>query len=243
MLIADVFKALLIDNSTKEQFATATLSTAGFEITSETKDVEGGGVVVATLHSPRKETITLQDVRFHFDILAKQLGTTIAIGAGEAWTFPKLQVVEAVKKVTLAKAPKTPADVKVKDSTGTLLVYTTDYTVAGSEITIVKSGINIGDTVEVQGYKYATSATTQTITIDNTKYPGGFTCVLETLEIGEDELPKNTIQIVFDSTVFDGSVKFDTQTSRDAIKHDINLKVLNAVGYNIAGRIVRIPVA
>jgi len=245
-MIADCFEVLLIDNVDKKEFATATLENAGFEITSETTDVEGGGGLVAVLHSPRKENITLKDVRFHFDILAKQLGADIVIGAGEAIAFPRdyTVVLDTTDKIiTLEQTPKTPNDVVVSDSTGTPLILTTDYTVVGAEVTLLKSGIAEGNTVSVGSYIYTTSATTQTIEINNSKYPNGVTCVMKTIEISEEEEPLNDIQIKFDKCVFDGSVKIDTASKRDASRQDINLKVLNKLGGdNIAGRIIRIPI-
>ena len=242
MLIADVFKVMLIDNVDKQQFATATLSTAGFEVTSDTKEVEGGGGLVAVLHSPKKENITIQDVRFHFDILAKQLGQPIVTGAGTAWTYPMDYAVESGELVTLGEEPKTPSDLVITDDAGAALALTTDYTISGNVVTIIKAGVNEGDTVTVNGYLYDTSATTQTVIIDNNKYPNGMTVVLETIEIQEDETPVNKVQIIFDQAVFDGSIKFDTQTSRDAVKHDMNLKILNKLGQSIAGKVVRIPI-
>lgn len=242
-LIADCFQVLLIDNVDKKEFASATLEDAGFEITSETTDVEGGGELVAVLHSPRKENITLKDVRFHFDILAKQLGQDIVIGAGEAYAFPRDYTVETGKTITLAQTPKTTTDLKLTDSAGLPLVVTTDYTITGAEITIVKEGIAEGDIVKAGSYIFTTSATTETIEINNKKYPNGVTCVLQTLEIAEDEEPLNDIQIVFDKCVFDGSISINTNTKRDAARHDMNLKVLNKIGDDIAGRIRRIPIA
>jgi hypothetical protein len=241
-MIADCFKVLLIDNVDKQEFATATLEDAGFEITSESTDVEGGGGLVAVLHSPRKENITLKDVRFHFDILAKQLGADIVVGAGEAYSFPREYVVETGKTFTLAQTPKTATDLKLTDSAGVALVVTTDYTLAGAEVTIVKAGIDVGAVVKAGSYLFTTSATTETIEINNKKYPNGVTCVLQTLEIAEDEEPLNDIQVVFDKCVFDGSVTINTNTKRDAMRHDMNLKVLNKIGNDIAGRIVRIPI-
>jgi hypothetical protein len=242
-MIADCFQVLLIDNVDKKEFATATLEDAGFEITSETTDVEGGGGLVAVLHSPRKENITLKDVRFHFDILAKQLGQDIVVGAGEAYAFPREYTVETGKTFTLAQTPKTATDLKLTDSTGVALVVTTDYTLAGAEVTIVKADIDAGDIIKAGSYIYATSATTETLEINNKKYPNGVTCVLQTLEIAEDEEPLNDIQVIFDKCVFDGSITINTNTKRDAMRHDMNLKVLNKIGNDIAGRIVRVPIA
>jgi hypothetical protein len=241
-LIADCFEVLLIDNVDKQEFATATLEDAGFEITSETTDVEGGGGLVAVLHSPRKENITLKDVRFHFDILAKQLGADIAVAAGEAYAFPREYAVATGKKITLTHTPKTATDLKLTDSAGVALVVTTDYTLSGAEVTIVSEDIEVGDIIKAGSYLFATSATTETIEINNKKYPNGVTCVLQTLEIAEDETPLNDIQVVFDKCVFDGSITINTNTKRDAMRHDMNLKVLNKICDDIAGRIVRIPI-
>lgn len=241
-LIADVFQVMLIDNVTKEEFATATLEDAGFEITSETVDVEGGGGLVAVLHLPRKENITLKDVRFHFDILAKQLGADIVVGKGEAYAFPREYEVSADKKFILERIPKNVEDLKLTDSSGVLLEADTDYTVSDAEVTIIKEDVKEKDIIKVGSYIFTTDEKTETIEVNNKKYPKGITCVLQTLEISEDEEPLNYIQITFDKCVFDGNISINTNTRRDASRHDINLKVLNKIGNDIAGRIMRIPI-
>jgi hypothetical protein len=244
-MIADVFKVLLIDNVTKEEFATATLEEAGFTITSETKDVNGGGGLIAVLHSPRKENVTVTDPRFHFDILAKQLGADIVVGTGIGYAFPREYTVitDATDKIiTLEQTPKTSSEVKIYKADGTTLVPTTDYTIVGSEVAFTGS-IVAGDVVKVSSYKFDTSAESETIEINNKKYPNGVTCVLETLEISEDETPLNTIQIVFDKCVFDGEISISTKNDRDASRHNMNLRVLNKIGGDIAGRITRIPIS
>src|ERR1035437_5196583 len=244
-MIAKIFKALLIDNVTKDEFATATLEEAGVTIDSATQDVEGGGGLVSVLHLPKKESINLKDVRFHFDILAKQLGCDIVIGAGEAYAFPvdKTIVLDAtVKTITLPQTPKTSANVKLYKANTTTAIANTDYTITGTDVEFTGIAYEEGDIISVGSYIYATSATTGTITINNSAYRHGITCVLETLEIDELELPLNTIQIVLDKCVFDGSVKIDTKTKTDAVRHDFNLKCLNKIGEDIAGRIVRIPI-
>lgn len=244
-MIAKCFKALLIDNVSKDEFATATLEEAGIEITSETKDVEGGGGLIAVLHLPRKENVTLKDVRFHFDILAKQLGTDIVLGAADAYSFPTNLVVKldaTDKVITLPQIPKTSADVKLYKADGTTLIASTDYTITGAEVTFTGVGISADDVISVSSFLYVTSATTGTLEINNSNYPHGITCILETLEISELEQPLNIVQIQLPKCVFNNSIKIDTKSQTDAVRHEMNLKCLNMIGDDVAGKILRIPV-
>lgn len=246
-LVADIFKVLLVDPKTNEAFASGTFESANLKIENPTTEVEGGGGLVAVLHSPKKESIELKDVCFHFDILAKQLGADLVVGADEAYAFPReYRVVKtgADKTIDLVHAPKNPASVKITDASGVALQVSTDYTLTGNKVTITKSGIDAGHFVNVGVYTYETDADTESFIIDNAKYPTGVMCVLQTMEISEDETPMNTIQIVFDNCVFDGDITIDTQSKRDASRHNINLKVVNKLGEStVAGRVLRIPLA
>jgi hypothetical protein len=241
-MIADIFKCQIINNTTKKSYATGTLSTAGVEIAMDTKDVEGGGELVAVLHNGKKETITIEDVRFHFDILSEQLGTEIVTGAGVGYAFPETYEITTSgsdKVITLSHEPIT-GTLALYKADGTL-VPGTDYTATASVIIFTGTGYAVGDEIEARTYQFTTDPLTQTIEINNKKFPKGNTVILQTMEIDEDETPLNTIQIIFDNCIYDGSVKIDTKTARNASIHNMNMKVIKKVGKNAVGRILRIP--
>lgn len=242
-MIADIFKVLLIDNLSGETFAKTTLESAGIEVTEDTKDVEGGGDIVAVLHNGKKEKIKLQDVLFDFNIMAKQLGVDIVTGKVTAYTFPKIYPVTGTDKtITLEKQPIVKNNrLAIYKMDGTI-INSSEYTLTGAVVKFTGTNVAQGEEVEVRTYLYETGEKAQSIEINNKKFPNGVTCILQTLEISEEETPLNTIQFIFDSCVFEGGFKLDTKTKREEIKHSMDLKVIKKRGQDHVGRVLRIPV-
>ena len=88
-LMVDIFDVFLVDSS-GNTLASSTLSTADINISTNSVDVNAGrkDALIAILHSGRKVDISLAEVEFKWDWLAKQLGQTATTGAKTAWCFP-----------------------------------------------------------------------------------------------------------------------------------------------------------
>jgi len=246
-LIADIFNVLLIDD-TGTIFASTTLQSADIDIKVDSKDIFGGrgNALIAVLHSGRQADIKLGDVEFKYDWLAKQLGTTIGAAAtATVWAMPTFYTAATTTGITVTISPKPLASasgIEIYTSVG-VLVPPANYTVvAATGVITFTSGVVAGDIVEVRGYKYTSAATATTVTIDNTSFADGVICVLETLEISEDETVLAKIQYIFDEVLPSGNFTISTKKERDANVSNFELKAIKPRTSNTIGRIVRIPV-
>lgn len=245
-LIADVFDVILQDE-TGDVIGTTTLQDAGIEFSVSENEVRAGkgNQLYGVLHVSRDININLTDVEFKIEWLAKQLGQTITTGAGVAWHMPKWHDVAddaGAKVITLDETPNNIANIAIYDEAGLKLVPTTDFTFTGTEVTIVKAGIAVGDKVEVRTYSYATTANTQTIQIDNAIFGKGVKAILETIEIDGDESVVAKLQYQFDSAVPTGNFSVSTASERNAATQAFNLRVIKPKTSTVVGRVVRIPV-
>jgi hypothetical protein len=252
-LIADCFDVLLVDNTTGSMIASTTLSSADINITADEKEVRAGrgDALIAVLHSGRKVDVKLSEVTFKYDWIAQQLGQTVGDAAATtAWALSKwyecvdidgAEVGTAIG-FTLDEIPlATGSGLKIYDSTGKEVALTTGYTITGKEVTIT-TGV-IGDRYEVRGYKYTTAATATTINIDHTSFAKGVTCVLETLEIEEDESELAKVQYIFESILPSGNVTISTKKERDANVTDFTFKAIKPKDATCIGKVIRIPLA
>ena len=245
-LVADVFDVLLIDPDTLDVAGSTTLQDANIEVSLDANDVNAGkdNALIAIIHSTRNINIALTDVEWKYEFLAKQLGQDIVTGAGVAYAMPKWYTVEeetAVFTITLDEAPildEGEAELLViKDDTGALVTVSS---VTGNEVTL--TGVTDGQEVEVVTYTYESSATTETIDFDNNKYAKKFICVLETLEINEDEEPTYKLQYQFTSAKPTGEFSIETTSERSAGTQSMNLRVLKPKTTSVVGKAMRIPI-
>lgn len=244
-LIADVFDVLLID-STGDMFASSTLSTADINITVDTQNINAGrgNALISMLHSNRQADIKLAEMTFKWDWIANQLGKKANIGAAEVWALPRWYTASGTTtvKITLDEQPiANNSGIKMYKADGTEIT-SANYSIAEKDVTFT-TGVVAGDTVEVRGYKYTTAETASTIEVDNISFAKGVKCILETLEINEDETELAKVQYIFDSVLPTGNLTISTKKERDASVTNFEFKAVKPLSQNTIGRFVRIPLA
>lgn len=241
-LIADIFDVLIVDD-TGEMLASSSLSSADINIQVNSTEVRAGrgDALIAVLHSGRQVDITLAEVEFKWDWLAKQLGQTATTGAVEIWALPKwYKAVDTSGTITITldnEPIATNSGIKIYGSDGQAI---TTFTVSAKKVTFA-SGVNGGDAIEVRGYKYTSPATASEIIIDNISFADGVKCILETIEIDEDETQLSKVQYIFDEALFDGNINIQTKKERDAIVTNVALKAVKPRTSNTIGRVIKIP--
>jgi hypothetical protein len=196
------------------------------------------------LHSRRDIEITLTDAEFKYDWLAVQLGKSITTGAGTGWAMPKWYTAATTTGVTITLDEQPLASnsgLVIYKADGTLIAGT-NYSVSTKTVTFT-SGVTTGDKVEVRTYQYATTARTQTLLIDNTTFAKGLKCMLETLELANDETPKYKLQYQFDEAMPTGNFAISTKSEKSASAQKFDLKVIKPANTDVIGRVLRIPIA
>src|SRR5205085_10523262 len=95
--IADVFDVTLIDPISGDVIATTTLQDASIDVKVTENEIRGGqgNVLLGNLHVSRDITISLTDIEFRYDWLAKQLGQDVKTGAGVAYAAPKFYTLDS----------------------------------------------------------------------------------------------------------------------------------------------------
>ncbi|MGZ9868115.1 hypothetical protein ACU3L3_06810 [Priestia endophytica] len=238
-VIADVFDVLLIDGD-NDVIGTTTLQDANVEVQVAENDVRAGkgNQLLGVLHSDRDINISLTDVHFRFDWIAKQLGQDIKTGEGKAYATPKFYTVDAsgaTPKITLDKAP----------IAGTVAVYDAD----GEKLTpvtvtekVVELPVGTAEKVEVRTYQYVTPATTETIQIDNSVFAKGVKAILDTIEIDEaTEEATHQIQYEFYNALPSGNFTINTASERQAQTNETTLRVVKPKDSTVVGELKRIP--
>lgn len=240
-LVADVFKALIID-SAGNVLAKDTLQDANIVAEVQKNDVTGGqgDGLIAVLHGRKDINVTMTDPTWQMENLALHLGQDIVVGAGKAYAMPKWYTVEdstGTKSIELENAP----------IANTLKIYLDDgtplggFTVSGKKVTISDIAVSEGEKVEVRTYEYQTSATAETLEIDLTKFPKDAKLVLETLEIDEDEQPLAILQYQFDRVKPDANFAINTASAREASNTESTFRVMKPKDSTVVGRLIRIP--
>lgn len=250
-LVCDIFDILLQDDS-GNLIASTTLSSADVKISVDEKEVRGGkgDALIAILHSTRKVDISVAEMEFKWDWIANQLGRTASTGAVTAWATSKMYTcvdldgggVGTDIGFVLDEEPlASNSGLKIFNaSTGEEIATPTGYTISGDDVTIV-NGV-VGDVYEVRGYKYMTDTTASTILIDNTSFADGLVCVLETIEIDEDESPLYKVQVQLDECLPSGNFEINTKSARDASVSNFTFKAIKPRTSNTIGRLIRIPI-
>jgi hypothetical protein len=238
--IFDVFKVQMITSDTNEVFATTTLQNAQIQRQLQETEVRGGvgNKLLAQLYHTPSHTIQLEHTKFAYDWLARQIGSTITTGAGTAWKFLDSYKV-ASAKVSLPETPTAVGDVIVKNASGQPV---TGFTLSGKDLDFTAATPKVTDGDELQiTYQYSTDPQTQTIVMDDSKFPKGAKLILETLEYDGNNNPLALIQVEYYSVVPDGQFTLNTQAQRQAVTQQMNLKVVSVDG-DVVGEIRRIPV-
>jgi hypothetical protein len=250
-VIADVFDVILID-SDGEVAATTTLQDANIEVSVQENDVRGGkgNQLLGILHADRDISITMNDINFRYEFLAKNLGQDIVTGAGTAYAMPKWYVAvdgatagSADVEITLDETPLSVGhELAIYNEDG---VKITGFTVTGDKVdfSAATPTVAIGDDVEVRTFKYATPATSQEIKIDNSVFSKGLKAVLETIEVDEaTETVTHKIQYEFTQALPTGAFTVNTASERTAQTQAFNLRVVKPKSSTEVGYIKRIPI-
>lgn len=234
--IADVFDVTLIDPRTNDVFAMTTLQDANIEFELDENEIRGGrgNTLLGVLKTDRDVNISLTEVSFRYDWLARQLGSDVVTGEAVAYARPKFYKVEG-GEITLPNTPLDGSKVAVYSEDGEKL----DVEVVDNNVTV--TGANDGDDVEVRSYTYQTSSSTEQIEFDINKFPKGVIAVLETIEIDGDENITHKIQYQFENAVPDGNATIETASEREATAQEFNLRVIKPKTTDVIGRALRIP--
>ena len=253
-LVADVFDCVMIDSVDSSVAGTTTLTSANIDVAVSEVEVRAGrgNVLQATLHVQRDINVELTDIEWKPEWIAKQLGTSITVGASVGYAMPKYYTVvdldgsEAGTALgfTLDNEPLTTASgLTIYDEDEKLIVVTTDYTIVAKVVTIVTDGVTVGDVYEVRTYKYATPAATQTLTMESDKFAKGVTLVLSTFETDENEDNPYELQYIFTNAIPNGSFQIQTSSEKKAATQSLKLKVIKPADSTIVGKLLRIPLS
>jgi len=243
-LVADVFDAIVIDNTDGSVAGTTTLQSANIDVAVNEVEVRAGkgNALQATLHVQRDITVDLTDVEWRMEWLEKQLGTTSSTGSDIAYAMPTWYTAEddGGVKITLAATPLTESSGLVIYNTAGTLIANTNYSVSGLVVTFT-SGVSDGDLVEVRTYKYNTAAGTQTLNFESDKFSRGVTLVLSTLETDENEAHLFELQYQFPQAIPSGSFQINTSSEKNATTQAFNLKIVKPATTTVVGKLLRIP--
>src|SRR5690606_37772385 len=100
----------------------------------------------------------------------------------------------------------------------------------------------VGDIVEVRTYTYATSASTESIKIDNAVFAKGVKAILETIEIDSTtEKATHLLQWQFPNALPSGNFSVNTTSAREASAQTFNLRVVKPKVGTVVGETLRIP--
>lgn len=251
-VVADVFDVLLIDENTGDVIATTTLQDANIEVQVQENEVRGGkgNELLGVLHSGRDINITLTDVNFRYDWIAKQLGQDIKTGAGVAYAMPKWYVVQDDPATTTTTEMQIILD-HTPISANSMVIYNaqgqkiTGFKVTGNKVDLTSATptVAIGNEVEVRTYQYATPAKTQEIKIDSKVFAKGVKAILETVEVDEAaEQVTHKLQYEFNKALPSGNFTINTASERQAQTHEFTLRVIKPKDSTVVGVIKRIPI-
>lgn len=208
-------------------------------------------MLLGVLHSDRDINITLTDVNFRYDWIAKQLGQDIKTGAGVAYAMPKWYTVEDIDDKTVGDQLGIILDNAPLDATS-LVIYNangkkiTGFTLNGNKVNLSSATptVTVGNEVEVRTYQYATPAETQEIEIDNSVFAKGVKAILETVEVDEaSEQVTHKLQYEFYNALPTGNLKINTSSERQAHTQEFSLRVVKPKSSTVVGAIKRIPIA
>ena len=149
-LLLSVADVLLIDNETGLEYASATLKSHNISQSVDTAEIRAGrkNAIIATLENNKTITVEIEDVHANRDWIAIALNTDVAEETSiDVRVLPKKFVVNAEKKVTLDKTPKTGQTVQFYGADRKLVASQ-----AGEDGKYTLSTAKEGDVVECSSY-------------------------------------------------------------------------------------------
>ncbi|MFS0657356.1 hypothetical protein AB1L07_01860 [Niallia alba] len=245
-VVADVFEALMLDGN-GEVYATGTVQDSNIEVSVQSNDVNGGqgNELLGVLHSTRNINVTVNDINFRYDWLARQFGQDIVTGAGTAYAMPVWEVAKdnaGVVEVELENEPITAHQMKIYNEDGEKV---TGFTVTGKKVDLTSATpeVAIGDEIEIRTYIYATPASSQQFEIDNKVFAKGTHLILQTLEVDEsEEEPTHKIQYEFYKAIPEGNMTINTASERSAQTSGHTFRVVKPKRSKVVGVVKRIPI-
>ena len=225
-LVFKNFDALLIDDVTGRVIAKDKLDSGSIDVKVEAKEVRAGknNSVIATIGGNRDMTIKFEEPVFNLETLAMQVGQdVIDEGIGIAYAMGADYEVGVGKRIELENTPIDGTIVFAnKGVTGTVVEDS-------KAITLTGAGVEVGGTVRISTYQYATSAKTQTINIEAGKFATAKKVILENTVYSLDEVEMGKIQYVFPKAKPSGNFQIDVKGG-DASKNSMEFKVLESNG-------------
>lgn len=237
-IVANVFDAILKNKKTGEVIAMDTLTDAGIDISTESKEVRGGkgNKLIAKLSSTRTITINLTNPAWDLRTIAMQLGQSIVTAEGVGYAAPKNYAVATGKKISLDKTPLTGTVVVEKDGK---IIPSSNYTVSAKDVTFT-SGVEVGETVKVATYQYTAPAGTEKVEISSKKFAEAWELILVTFESNSDGSEAEELQIRFPEATPTGNFSINTSAGSDASSTNIELQILEG-NSEVQAEILRIP--
>ena len=160
-LLLSVADITLIDNATGVEYATASLKSHNISQSVDTSEIRAGrkNAVIATLESNKTITVEVEDVHANRDWLAIAMDADLAAQSNvDVRVLPQKLKVGTGLKITLAKEPKNPSDVKVFKDGVSLTAQQDAQTKTIFSLTAGSSSLKEGDVVDVQSYVYVAKA-------------------------------------------------------------------------------------
>lgn len=228
-IVADVFNLALLDQTTlKPILVEEDLTDCGLELTTSTTMVKAGqgNKVICVLRGEKELTVECTMPKVSLNNMAYSLGQDILTGEGVGITSLQKKKLDSSLKMTLKQAPKTEDNIAIYVD-GEMLAETTDYTLAGKEITFVGTKAIVGKTVMVYPYEYTTTEKAKKIVIDTTSFPQGTILTLSTYAINKNDQKEGVLQFRFDNAVGDGALSFSTTSERKAVENKIKFTIVS----------------
>lgn len=239
-LVADVFDLTLKKNG-EIIMVDEDLTDCGLSLKTTTKEVKAGkyNKTICLLRGDKSIEVTATTPKFNLNNLALNLGQDIITGVGEGISKVQKAKIDSTLKVTLDKTPKNPSELVIKYK-GASLVVTTDYTLAGSEITFTGTTVGEGDSIEIFPFVFATSENAKKIKIDATSFPEGTELYLTTYCVDKNDGVEGVLQFKFNNAICDGAIDFGTKSERNAVDSKMTFKII-ADDLDQLGEVMFIP--
>lgn len=245
---------LLRHKVTGEEIYLDSLESDKLAKTIDTEDIKGGitNETFVTINKNEKITFEAVDVLSREGLNIAKWGGTLKTGSDLVATcFPTNKAIIAtgevgseVYTITLDETPiDTDTVVLFDNKNGEELVETTDYTVSGKEITIIKSGLTNADTIYVSSYDYVAPALTEYYDVTGSGVSAMFEAIirkpifdmLDNIKYWrETHIPK----VQMDTAIEQSG---NTEKGKQAVTHTFS--VLKDDAYDYKMRVIHIKVA
>ena len=151
-LLLGTVDALLVDNETNIEYATATVKSHSIAQSVDTTEIRAGrkDVVIATIESNKSITVELEDAETKRDWVAIAMDAEITDETSiDVRVLPQQVVVGEGLKIKLDKAPKVGSEPIVIFGETQIEA---SFTGAAGTLTAGESGLQVGDVVDVMSY-------------------------------------------------------------------------------------------